>query len=253
MGNRYRQTPEVLAHYPDLNLKIDTPALAPGRTTLTTQAEMETFLLMLARADAPMVLQTLVTTQQGRALPILYFTKERHTDPAAIKASGKPIVWLIGQQHGNEPAGGEAMLALAKELAGGRLQRHLEHLAIVMIPRANPDGAAGEVRDTAARMDLNRDHATMALPETRAIHAAVQALPPDLVIDAHEFSVAQRWIEKFGALQAVDLMYLEATHPMVPDDITKLAREVFSPAIDAAMQMRGTDNVSLSHHVNAQG
>jgi hypothetical protein len=239
MGQRYRQSPEVLATYPEIDVRIDTPAMAAGRATPTTQSEMESFLLNLTRPDTPIVLQTLASTPQGRAIPILYFTKERHVAPEAIRTLGRPVVWLIGQQHGNEPAGGEAMLALAKELATGRLRPLLDRLSVVMVPRANPDGAALEQRDTAAKMDLNRDHATMALAETRALHAAVHTLPPDLVIDAHEFSVAQRWIEKFGGLQAVDLMYLEATHPMVPEPITALARDVFAPAIERAMADKG--------------
>ena len=239
MGNRYRQSPEVLARYPDVAVRLDTPALAPGRTSSTSQEELETFILKLARPDAPIVVQTLTTTPQGRALPMLYFTRERLTEPAAIRATGRPIVWLIGQQHGNEPAGGEAMLALAKALAEGELRPLLDKLSVVMIPRANPDGAAADLRDTSARMDLNRDHATFALPETRAIHGAVLALPPDLVIDAHEFSVAQRWIEKFGGLQAVDLMVLDATHPMVPEGVQTLARVLFQPAIEAAVTARG--------------
>lgn len=239
MGNRFRQSPEVLAHYPDVPIQLGTPALAPGRTGTTTQEELETFILKLARVDAPIVVQTLTTTAQGRTLPILYFTRERLTEPTAIRATGRPIVWLIGQQHGNEPAGGEAMLALAKALAEGELRPLLDKLSVVMIPRANPDGAAADLRDTAAKMDLNRDHATLALAETRAIHGAVLTLPPDLVIDAHEFSVAQRWIEKFGGLQAVDMMMLDATHPMVPEASQKLARRLFQPAMETAAAARG--------------
>jgi Zinc carboxypeptidase len=239
MGNRYRQSPEVLARYPDVDLRLDTPALAQGRTTLTTQSELESFLIKLVRPDRPIILQTLTTTQQGRSLPILYLTKDRLIDPAAIRASGRPVVWLIGQQHGNEPAGGEAMLALAHAISDGELRPLLDHLAIVIVPRANPDGASSDTRDTAARLDLNRDHGSMALPETRALHSAIQALPPDLVIDAHEFSVAQRWIEKFGGLQAVDLMLLDATHPMVPEATRDLAARLFQPAIEAAIAARG--------------
>lgn len=239
MGNRYRQSADVLARYPDIAIRLDTPALAPGRTTPTSQEELETFILKLSRPNAPVVVQTLTTTPQGRALPILTFTRERLTEPSAIRAAGRPIVWLIGQQHGNEPAGAEAMLALAKALAEGELRPLLDTLSIVMIPRANPDGAAADTRDTSQRMDLNRDHATLALPETRAIHGAVLTLPPDLVIDAHEFSVAQRWIEKFGGLQAVDLMVLDATHPMVPEAVRDLARKTFVPAIEAAVKAHG--------------
>lgn len=239
MGNRYRQSAEVLARYPSLDLALDTPALSPGRTTLTTQEEMESYLLALTGPDQPVVLKSIAKTTLGRNLPLLVFTPERLTDPAALTATGRPIVWLIGQQHGNEPAGGEAMLALARELSRGRLRPLLDKLVVVMVPRANPDGAAADTRDTALRMDLNRDHATLALSETRAIHAAVQSMLPDLVVDAHEFSVAQRWIEKFGGLQAVDLMMLEATHPAVPDPIKRLARDLFVPAVDTAAARHG--------------
>jgi Zinc carboxypeptidase len=239
MGQRYRQSAEVLARYPDLGMTLGTPALQLGRTTLTSQEEMETFILKLVKPAAPVVVETLVTTPHGRTLPILYLTRERLIVPAAIRATARPIVWLIGQQHGNEPAGGEAMLAIAKALVEGELRPLLDKIVVVIVPRANPDGAATDQRDTSARMDLNRDHATLALTETRALHTAVQRLPPDLVIDAHEFSVAQRWIEKFGGLQAVDLMLLDATHPMVPEASRRIARAHFIPAIESAIAKHG--------------
>ena len=52
------------------------------------------------------------------------------------------MIWLIGQQHGNEPAGGEAMLALAAALSSGELAPLLDRLSVVIVPRSNPDGAA---------------------------------------------------------------------------------------------------------------
>ena len=67
------------------------------------------------------------------------------------------------------------------------------------------------------------------------MHAAVQALPPDLVIDAHEFSVAQRWIEKFGGLQADrhDAAGCDASDGAGEHPAT--GRGVFQPAIEAAV------------------
>lgn len=239
MTSRYRQSAEVLARYPSLKLHIDTPGLQAGRTTPTTQEELEAVLASLDQPHAPVVRKTIARTELGRNLPLLVFSREKLSDPAALRATGRPIVWLIGQQHGNEPAGAEAMLAIARELAGGRLTPLLDHLIIAMVPRANPDGAAADTRDNALLADLNRDHASLHQLETRAIHAAVQLLPPDLVIDAHEFSVASRWIEKFGGLQAVDLMVLEATHPAVPQRLKHLSRELFAPAIERAAKAHG--------------
>ena len=66
----------------------------------------------------------------------------------------------------------------------------------------------------ASGADSNRDHLLLSQPEVRAVHAAMKALPPDVVFDHHEFSVAWRWVEKFNGLQASDVMILEATNPV---------------------------------------
>jgi hypothetical protein len=86
---------------------------------------------------------------------------------------------------------------------------------------------------------MNRDHATLTLPEVRALHAAIQRTPPDVVVDAHEFAVAGGWLAQFGGLQGVDLMLQAAGHPMVPAATTELANGLFLPAIRAASAARG--------------
>ena len=75
-----------------------------------------------------------------------------------LGALGRPVIWLIGQQHGNEPAGGEAMLALASALAQGELAPLLAKVSVVIVPRANVDGAAADRRVLASGADPNRDH-----------------------------------------------------------------------------------------------
>jgi hypothetical protein len=67
----------------------------------------------------------------------------------------------------------------------------------------------------------------------------MRRLPPDIVIDHHEFSVAWRWLEKFGVLQASDVMILEATHPGVPRSLTDIALSHYRPKIEAAMAAHG--------------
>jgi hypothetical protein len=235
----YRQSAAVLARYPDVPLALDTPALKPGRTGFTSQAEMAAYLAALKARVPGLVLGSLGRSQQGRDIPYLVFTKEGLTDPAAIVALGRPILWFIGLQHGNEPAGGEAMLALAAMLADGALKPTLDRVSVVVVPRANPDGAAAFTRATASRADLNRDHILLTLPESAALHAKLVALPPDVVIDAHEFSVANRWLQKFAVIEASDAMFLYATHPMVHPAITGLADGVFRPALEAAWKAHG--------------
>ena len=216
----YQQTPAVLAHYPDVPIALDTPGLAPGRDSFTSDQELKDFVDGLPRASRRIVAGVAGQSQQGRDIYYLIATAEGLSDPSVIRALGRPIVWLIGLQHGNEPAGGEAMLAVANALARGELAGLTERVTVVILPRANPDGAAAFKRTTANGSDPNRDHLLMSLPETRAIHRLMEALPPDVVLDAHEFTVGNRWIAKFNALQAVDALLLSATHPMVAPELT---------------------------------
>jgi Zinc carboxypeptidase len=183
----YRQSAAVLARYPDVPIALDTPALKPGRDAFTSQAEMEAYLAALKARVPGLVLGSLGRSAQGRDIPYLVFTKEGLTDAAIIAALGRPILWFIGLQHGNEPAGGEAMLALAARLADGAPQAFLDRVTVVVVPRANPDGAAAFTRSTGSGADLNRDHMLLSLPESIALHGKLIELPPDVVIDAHEF------------------------------------------------------------------
>lgn len=236
---QYRQAPAVLAHYGDVPVTLDAPGLAAGRTDFTSQQELEDFVAALLRSSRRIVTGSLGTSQQGRDIPYLMATAEGLSDPAAIAALGRPIVWLIGLQHGNEPAGGEAMLAVASALARGELAALTDRITVVIVPRANPDGAAAFRRTTANGADPNRDHLLMLLPETQALHRLMGLLPPDVVLDCHEFTVANRWIAKFGALQAVDALLLSATHPMVEKEVARLADTVFRPRIEDALKAQG--------------
>jgi len=236
----YRQTDAVLTHYPALgHVKLASPAFAKSEPSLTSQDEMAAFLATLARDSRHVRVRSLGRSTQGRDIPLVYVTQEGFDDPSSIGRLGRPVIWLIGQQHGNEPAGGEAMLAVAAALSSGDLEPLLARLSVVIVPRGNVDGAAADRRDLASGADPNRDHLLLSQPEVRALHAAMRSLPPDVVIDHHEFSVAWRWVEKFGALQGPDVTILEATHPAVPGTLTDIARTLYRPALEAAMKGNG--------------
>jgi hypothetical protein len=236
----YKETTAVLAHYPSVpGVKLDSPGFRGGEPKLTSQEAMEAFLKTLAAERHEVHLASLGQSQKGRDIPILYLTKEGLADPAAMRKLGKPIVWLLGQQHGNEPAGGEAMLALASALTKGELAPLLDKIVVVIVPRANVDGTAADRRVLASGADPNRDHLLLSQPEIRAIHAAMSDLPPDVVFDHHEFSVAWRWVEKFGGLQKSDVMILEATNPIIPKALTDIERGLYRPALEQAIKAHG--------------
>ncbi len=236
----YRETEAVLAHYPSVpGVRLDSPAFRGAEPTLTSQEAMAGFLRALAERSHRVHLGSIGQSQQGRDIPVLYLTAEGLAEPAAIRQLGRPVVWLIGQQHGNEPAGGEAMLALASALADGELTPILSKVTVVIVPRANVDGAAADRRVLASGADPNRDHLVLSQPEIRGLHAAMRDLPPDVVFDHHEFSVSWRWVEKFNGLQASDVMILEATNPSIPKALTDIERTLYRPALEAAIRAHG--------------
>jgi hypothetical protein len=236
----YKQAASVLAHYPPVSgVKLDSPAFRTPEPTLTSQQALHDFLAALVKDSPHVRIGSIGRSQQGRDIPILYLTAEGLEDPAEIRRLGRPVVWLIGQQHGNEPAGGEAMLALASTLGRGDLAPLLSKISVVIVPRGNVDGAAADRRVLASGADPNRDHLLLSQPEIRALHKAMQALPPDIVFDHHEFSVAWRWLEKFDALQQADVMILEATNPAIPSALTDIERNLYRPAIEAAIEAHG--------------
>ncbi|HZM46500.1 MAG TPA: M14 family metallocarboxypeptidase [Burkholderiales bacterium] len=226
-GEEYRQSEAVRARYPDPPVRLTTPAFAPGKTDFTTHEEMMRFVRDLARQSASLHVRIAGHSQEGREIPALVLSNSGHTRAADLKRLNRPVVFLMGQVHGNEPAGGEAMLAVAQALAAGELKPLLDRVTVVIFPRANPDGAHHFWRSTANCVDINRDHVKAALPETAALRAVMNEFQPEVFADAHEFSVATRWIEKFGLIQSYDFVMQYATNPNVPAALTAIAEQLY--------------------------
>jgi hypothetical protein len=238
-GAEYRQSEAVRARYPDPPVRFDTPAFAPGKTGYTTHEELMQYLGALAQGARNVRIVTAGRSQEDRVIPALVFTDYGRFTGPDLRRLQRPVVFLVGQLHGNEPAGGEAMLVLARALATGELRPLLERISVVIIPRANPDGAHYFRRSTANCMDVNRDHLKVDLPETYAIRRMTFEYQPDVFVDAHEFGVAARWIEKFNAIQSYDFTFAYATHPNVEKGLTDLADRVFSRNIARDVEKAG--------------
>ena len=197
--------PEAIARqFADPAVPFTTPAFAPGRQDFTTHAEVFSFLDALARHSGRVSIETMGRSQQGRAMALAVLTGQRGFDPTL------PTVLLLAQQHGIEPAGGEAALVLVQSLAGER-SALLERVNVLIMPRANPDAAERFARESASGIDVNRDHLLVRTPEVQAITAAVLRYSPQVMLDLHEFTVAGRWVGKFGAMMRADALLQAAT------------------------------------------
>ena len=228
----------VAARFPDPPVRYDTPGLADGRRAFTTNAELTQWLRQLAAAQRGTTRAQMIDlglSQRGEPIHALVLTRAKGTDVAALDASGRPTVLLVGQQHGDEPAGSEALLVLARELAQGLLEPMLERINVILVPRANPDGADAGQRTTANGIDMNRDHLLLQTPEARALARLVRNYRPIAIVDAHEYTVAGRFLEKFQAIQRYDVLLQHATTANVPEFMTKAALEWYQQPLVKAL------------------
>ncbi len=236
-AREYVEAPAVAARFPDPQIEINTPAFAAGKVDFTSQAELEGFIDGLARRSRDLRVSIIGYSQEKRAIPLLVFARPAAAAGGDAQKNGKPTVLIIGQQHGNEPAGGEAALALAAELASGAAI--LDRVNVLIVPRANPDGAFHFVRGLANGADVNRDHLLEGTPEGRALGRVFVDFQPDVVLDCHEFGVKTRWFEKFGGLQKSDALIQYATVSNLAPSLTVVAENMFRAPLIAALGAAG--------------
>jgi protein MpaA len=142
------------------------------------------FALLIA---APASAETVVVghSSQGRTI-----VAKRFGDPDAAKTA-----LVIGQIHGDEPAGIKVTRALRKQVVEG--------VDVWVIDTVNPDGNARHARQNAHGVDLNRNFAynwvrtkkgtryyggpkPLSEPESRAVRKFILKIRPDLTIWYHQ-------------------------------------------------------------------
>jgi hypothetical protein len=148
---------------------------------------------------------TLGHTSEGRPIVMAEVTDFQSTCPQVT-------LFIVARQHGNEPAGTEATLAVLQQFAAAPTsleQGILKYLRIFAVPVANPDGAAHDRRHNGNDADLNRDWSSRTQTETRVIYTAILAAHPDAVMDLHELpadsdkaSYQENFLETEGACSA---------------------------------------------------
>ncbi|HEX3141356.1 MAG TPA: M14 family zinc carboxypeptidase, partial [Rhizobacter sp.] len=234
------QSDAMAARFPEPAVAYRVPALQEGRSSFTSQDELQSLLRGLA--GDPSTGARLVgtgTSQAGVPLEALLFTREADASGAALQRSGRPTVLLIGQQHGDEPAGSEALLVVAQELARGKLQPLLDRINVVLLPRANPDGSASGRHATANGIDIDHDQLLLGSPEGQALARLLREYQPAVVVDAQEYPVGGSYQQKFGAVQRHDAWLQYATTANLPAFVTKAAEEWFRQPLLTGLKQQG--------------
>ena len=149
----------VAARFPDPATRYDTPGLAPQRNQFTTASELSSWLNSQASKslgrDTRLGIVQPGSSQRGSPIQALVATRAPGIQPSALYDSRRPTVMLVAGQHGDEPAGTEALLIIARELApGGLLEPLLQQINVILVPRANPDAVEAGTRNAADGTDI---------------------------------------------------------------------------------------------------
>lgn len=229
----------IAARFPDPSIRYVTPGLQDGRETFTSNEEIRSYLSGLIQSGTPGItanLQSIGKSQQGADIHALMISKDVGSTSMDFARSGKPTVLFVGQQHGDEPAGSEALLVAANQLLKGPWSDVLNSVNVILVPRANPDGAVAQTRTLSNQIDLNRDHLLLRSPEARSLARLVRDYRPLVIVDNHEYTVAGRFESKFKGVQSYDAMLQYANTPNIGEFVVKASGEWFTEPVFQALK-----------------
>ncbi|MGM9932095.1 M14 family metallopeptidase, partial [Pradoshia sp.] len=235
-GPSYIQPDNISHLFPKPQIDFQTPAFAKGKTAFTSQEEMTAFLKKLSKKNKHMSYKIIGKSLEGREIPMIIFSK----NPDNIKKDKKkPLIWVQGQIHGNEPAAGESNLVLAQMIAEGKLGNVLDKANIIIVPRINPDGSYYFKRFIATDMDANRDYMKVEYPEVRTVYKAINEYQPDVVLDTHEYTVNSSLLNKYGdkgSIASYDVLISSAKNLNIPEKLRKTSDKLLLPDVQKALK-----------------
>lgn len=234
----------VAARFPDPATRYDTPGLAPHRNQFTTASELSSWLNSQASKslgrDTRLGIVQPGSSQRGSPIQALVATRAPGIQPSALYDSRRPTVMLVAGQHGDEPAGTEALLIIARELApGGLLEPLLQQINVILVPRANPDAVEAGTRNAADGTDIAHDHLLLNTPEAKALATLARDYRPVAVVDLQEFPAASIFLQKYQAIQRYDALLQYSATANQNEFVTKAAREWYTAPLRTALSQAG--------------
>lgn len=200
--------------------------LLPSSDTVTRALKE----LDLASAQAKMV--SLGRSAGGLPITALLFSSSPTFLAKPLAEPNKATVMLLGSQHGNEPAGAEALQQLATELATGQHADLFARLNLVLVVLANPDGRDLRSRYNANQDNTNIDYVALQANETQLLVDALQRFDPDVVYDAHESGIWKRILTKEqGWMTDVEAQFDMGNNPNIDAGLRHYTEQYLLPEL----------------------
>lgn len=234
----------VAARFPAPDIRYSTPGLNANPSRATSNAELHARLQSLSLDSlgqtSRLGLVQAGQSQSGTTIHAVVATKATGIDPASLDGSQRPTVLLVAGEQGNAPASTEALLVMAQELApGGLLAPLLDRINVVLVPRANPDGAERRQAATADGTLLRRDHLLLSTPEAQALARLSRDYRPMAVLDLGEFDAIQPSLRQLNGLRSNDIGLQYALTVNSHEFITKAAREWYHQPLTQSLRQAG--------------
>lgn len=214
---------------------IETPLERTNYDQWTTHSQVASFTEELAARSDVITHEIMGTSVEGREIPYLKVSSGEFGE----NRDDKLVVLIFGQQHGNEPSGNDAVLAMLRDFAEGYRHDLLDHMDILFVPQVNPDGAEVPQRRNAENVDLNRSHLILDGEEVRHLRELFHIWEPEVTVDVHQYQPwTSSWIDH-GYIRLFDEQYGLPTNVNVPEPIRDLGEEEFLPYVDTYLEEKG--------------
>ncbi len=231
--------------------KLLTVAESSGFKATSRYKDVTDFIRELQHLSSRIRVETLCTTSEGRAVPLLVIGDPVPASPADLKFDERAIVYFQANIHAGEVEGKEAALMLARDILQEKTPDYLDRLVILIAPIFNPDGnekispanrrnQKGPEEGVGARqngmnLDLNRDGLKLESPEVRGlVENVLNRWDPVFFLDSHthngsyhEEPVTWTW----GLNPNGDLSLLDFTENKMWPEIDRLMREKYGTPV----------------------
>lgn len=235
---------------------------ATGYERTSTYAEVIAFLESLQEKGAPMRLQWIGESTEGRKIPLVVAADPPVASAREARDSGRIVVYVQGNIHAGEVEGKESALMLLRTIAQRHAERKptlLNHMVLLVNPIYNADGNEKfgpvernrpeqdgpplvGVRPNGQGLDLNRDCVKAESPEMRAaLERIYVAWDPDAVIDLHTTD---------GTRHGYELTYSPPLNPNTDPRILDYAQRVLLP--DVRREVKRKHGLELFDYGNAE-
>jgi hypothetical protein len=223
-----------------------TTAEATDYAATSTCTEVLAFIHDLQKLSPLVRVETMATSTEGRAIPLLVIGKPVPDDPLAMRYDKRIVVYFQANIHAGEVEGKEATLMLARDIVLDPKLPYLDRIVLLIAPIFNADGndkmdprnrmgqvgpeKGSGVRQNGQSLDLNRDAMKLESPEMRGlVRNVLGRWDPLLLVDCHTTD---------GSFHQEPVTYSWPLCPNGDPAVLKYARDKMLPAVDATLEKK---------------